>query len=146
LLHTAWSRMTESVGNKEIWQIWNLPSKVNFCNSINITDITKNIFNDIWSGPIIRQKIPVFFNCFIANRLRHCWSAVVIAKQAVAYKNVTDGDKVAKLQVQYNKYLSLCLYLYLHNFCMYVLAYLYTYTRLWFIIYVLSLIVMYIAT
>jgi hypothetical protein len=25
--------MTESVGNNEIWQIWNLPSKVHFCNN-----------------------------------------------------------------------------------------------------------------
>jgi hypothetical protein len=41
--------MTESVGNNEIWQICNLPSKVHFCNSINITGITKNVFNVVSS-------------------------------------------------------------------------------------------------
>jgi hypothetical protein len=44
--------MTESVGNNEIWQILNLPTKVNFCNSINITCITKNVFNVISSEKI----------------------------------------------------------------------------------------------
>jgi hypothetical protein len=40
------SRMTESVGNNDICQILNLPSKIHFCNtrSIKITSITKNVF------------------------------------------------------------------------------------------------------
>jgi hypothetical protein len=37
---TAWPRMIEFVGNNAISQIWNLPSKVYFCSSINITDRT----------------------------------------------------------------------------------------------------------
>jgi hypothetical protein len=79
---TVWSRMTESVGNNEIWQIWNLPWTIHFCNNINITDITKSVFQCR-----LKLKTPVSanyetkntstFNCFIANRLSHSWSRCI---------------------------------------------------------------------
>jgi hypothetical protein len=83
---TASSRMTESVGNNEIWQIWNLPSKNHFCNS-NSINITKNVFDVVSSTYQLKtsvqcelsdKKTPTFFNCFIANRLSHCWSRCIL--------------------------------------------------------------------
>jgi hypothetical protein len=75
--------MTESVGNNEIWQILNLPSKVHFCNSINITGVTKNVLTS--------SQVKKFSQCKLRDKKHQYFSIVslptdsVIVDHAVSY-------------------------------------------------------------
>jgi hypothetical protein len=57
-------------------RIWRFPSKGHFCNSINIPDITYFFLMScqVKTSGLCQLRCRIFFNCFIANRLSHCWS------------------------------------------------------------------------